>query len=171
MAKSIQDKIIRSFQTTDDLYHRLVLLVGETGTGKTSVLHAVADSLGTPVINVNLALSAKLLDLTAKQRILRLPKILDEIISLTQSPLVLDNLEILFDKDLKQDPLRLLQGISRNRSLVASWSGTVSKGKLLYAETGHPEYQNYALGDTLIVGMDGTSTIDASQEIESAGQT
>jgi hypothetical protein len=73
---------------------------------------------------------------------------------------VLDNLEILFDKDLKQDPLRLLQCISRNRSVLASWNGTVSGSKLMYAETGHPEYRCYDLVDTLVVSMDGTASID-----------
>ena len=71
-----------------------------------------------------------------------------------------DNLEILFDKDLKQDPLRLLQSLSRNRSVVASWNGKKLKGKLTYAELDHPEYRGYDLDDTLIVCMDGTTTID-----------
>ena len=118
MAKPIHDKIKRSLQTAEGLYHRLVLLVGETGSGKTGVLRDVAEEFGTSVINVNLALSSELLELTAKQRSLRLPGILDQIVDKAQSPVVLDNLEILFDKDLKQDLLRLLQGISRNRAVV-----------------------------------------------------
>jgi hypothetical protein len=83
---------------------------------------------------------------------------------------VLDNLEILFDKHLKQDPLRLLQGISRNRSVLASWNGTTAGGRLIYAETGHPEYRSYDLADTLIVGMDGTSTVDSEKNTIEAGQ-
>jgi hypothetical protein len=71
-----------------------------------------------------------------------------------QLPVVLDNLEILFDKDLKQDPLRLLQGLSRNRAVVASWNGSMTSGRLLYAETGHPEYRSYNAVDALIVSMD-----------------
>ena len=106
MAGATQDKIKRSLQAAEGLYHRLVLLVGEAGSGKTSVLRDVAKDFGTEVVNVNLALSAELLELTAKQRALRLPGILDQIVDKEQSPVVLDNLEILFDKDLKQDPLR-----------------------------------------------------------------
>jgi hypothetical protein len=152
------------------LYHRLVLLVGETGSGKTGVLRGVAEAFGTSVINVNLALSSELLELTAKQRSLRLPGILDQIADQTQSPVVLDNLEILFDKDLKQDPLRLLQGLSRNRSVVASWNGAMTFGRLLYAETGHPEYRSYDSVDALIVGMDGTATVDSAKNNREAGQ-
>ncbi len=119
MAEPIHDKINRSLQAAEGLYHRLVLLVGETGSGKTGVLRNVAEGFGASAININLALSGELLELTVKQRSLRLPAILEQIADKAQSPVVLDNLEILFDKDLKQAPLRLLQGISRNRAVVA----------------------------------------------------
>lgn len=170
MAKLIQDKINRSLQAADGLYHRLVLLVGETGSGKTGILRDIAEEFGTTVININLALSSDLLELTAKQRSLRLPGILDQIADKPKSPVVMDNLEILFDKDLKQDPLRLLQGISRNRAVVASWNGSMTSGRLLYAETGHPEYRSYDSVDALIVGMDGVATVDSAKNNREAGQ-
>lgn len=170
MAEPIQDKIKRSLQSAEGLYQRLVLLVGETGSGKTSVLRDVAEEFRTSVINVNLALSNELLELTAKQRSLRLPGILDQIADKANAPVVLDNLEILFDKDLKQDTLRLLQSISRNRVVVASWNGTSIGGRLLYAETGHPEYRSYDSVDALIVGMDGTATIDSAKNNRETGQ-
>lgn len=160
MAEPIHKKIKLSLQAAEGLYHRLVLLVGGTGSGKTSVLQNVASDYGTSVININLALSHELLELTAKQRSLRLPAILDQIADKAGKPVVLDNLEILFDKDLKQDPLRLLQGISRNRSIMASWNGISIGGRLLYAEAGHPEYRSYDMVDALIVSMDGTATVD-----------
>jgi len=170
MAKLIQDKIKRSIQAAEGLYYRLVLLVGESGSGKTGILRDFADDLGAEVININLALSSELLEITAKQRTQRLPGILDHVIEKTRPTVVLDNIEILFDKHLKQDPLRLLQGISRNRSVVASWSGNITGGKLIYAESGHLEYRSYDLADTLIVGMDGTATIDSEKNTTEAGQ-
>ena len=154
MTATIQDKIKQSLLASEGLYHRLVLLVGESGSGKTNVLRDVAEDFGASVINLNLELSSELLELTAKQRSLRLPSILDQIVSCELSPVILDNIEILFDKDLKQDPLRLLQGISRNRAVVASWNGAVTSGRLLYAEPGHPEYRNYETADALIVSME-----------------
>ena len=163
MVGIIQDKIKQSIKASDVLYHRLALLVGETGSGKTGVLQDVASELGTSVVNLNLVLSSELLELTARQRVLRLPEILGQIADKASSPLILDNIEILFDRDLKQDPLRLLQGVSRNRTVVASWSGKYIAGRLLYAETGHPEYRSYDLIDALIVGMDGTITVDSAK--------
>ncbi|MEO9747489.1 MULTISPECIES: BREX-3 system P-loop-containing protein BrxF [Marinobacter] len=170
MAERISSKINRSLQAAEGLYHHLVLLVGETGSGKTSVLRDVAEELGTSVINVNLALSSELLELTTKQRALRLPGILDEIADQANAPVVLDNLEILFDKELKQDPLRLLQSIARNHTVVASWNGAVTSGRLSYAEPDHPEYRSYDSVDALIVGMDGAATIDETRNNTEAGQ-
>jgi hypothetical protein len=160
MTELVLNKIKQSLHAVDGLYHHLVLLTGESGSGKTGVLHKVANDLGTSVININLALSHELLDLTTRQRSLRAAFILDQIVDKAGSPVVLDNLEILFDTELKQDPLRLLQGISRNRSVVASWNGIIDSGRLLYAEPGHPEYRCYEQVDALIVGMEGTATID-----------
>lgn len=170
MAEPIHEIVKRSLQAAEGLYHRLVLLVGESGSGKTGVLRDIAAEFGSSVVNVNLALSSELLELTEKQRSLRLPGILDQIADQAQAPVVLDNIEILFDKNLRQDPLRLLQGISRNRAVVASWNGTMNSGRLVYAETGHPEYRNYDSVDALIVGMDGTATIDSVNSNREAGQ-
>jgi len=170
MAKSIHKQVKRSLQTADGLYHRLVLLVGGTGSGKTGVLRELAAEFGTAVSNVNLELSRELLELTARQRSLRLPGILARLTANCQSPVVLDNLEILFDKDLQQDPLHLLQGISRNRTVLAAWNGTFAAGKLIYAEPGHSEYRSYHTVDVMVVGMDGTATIDSAQTDEEAWQ-
>ena len=172
MKEHIRDTLQRSLKAADGLYYRLVLLVGESGSGKTNVLREVAAESGTTVINVNLEISEALLELTSRQRILRLPGILDQIAGKVQPPVVLDNLEILFDKNLQQDPLRLLQSISRNRTVVASWNGNMNSGRLLYAESSHPEYREYRKNDwgsALLVGMDGTATVDWAKSNEEAG--
>ena len=140
MTSAICTEIQAAVKTSENLYHKLVLVVGKPGSGKTFGLREAAECFKTEIINVNLAISAELLSLTAKQRALRLPEILDQVTDNSISPVVLDNLEILFDMDLKLDPLRLLQGISRNRTTLASWNGSFDDGKLIYAEQGHPEH-------------------------------
>jgi archaellum biogenesis ATPase FlaH len=156
----ILDNLKQSLKTAEGMYHRLILLVGEAGSGKTCVLQDVANEFGTPVVNVNLELSSRLIELTPKQRILQLQKLLDEITGTSHQVLILDNIEILFDKTLKQDPLRLLQKLSRNRSVVASWNGSVEGKKLIYAQSDHPEYQIYDLDSTLIVEIGDTPIND-----------
>jgi DNA polymerase III delta prime subunit len=160
MTPALHKEILRSIEAAGDLYHRLVLLVGKASSGKTTVLREVAEELETEVINVNLVLSSELLELTEKQRSLRLPGLLEDVASKAHSEVVLDNMEILFDKDLKQDPLRLLQSVSRNHVVVATWNGAVTGNRLIYAEAGHPEYRYYDAADALIVNMDGTAVED-----------
>ena len=89
------------------MYHRLVLAVGSSGVGKTNVLSEVSLRVAAPLVNVNLELSRRMLDLTERQRSLELPRILSEIVDAVASNhdiVLLDNIEILFDAALKRDP-------------------------------------------------------------------
>ena len=134
------------------LYFQLILLVGGAQTGKTAVLQGLAESLSVPLINVNLELSRRMLDLTERQRALLTQKLLSEIVRAAPGELVLlDNIEILFDVHLKQDPLRLLQGLSRNKTVVAAWNGSIVDGHMTYAVPDHPEYRRYPMREFLVV--------------------
>ena len=155
MAASTSEEIIDKVNQAHELYHRLVLIVGRSGSGKTSLLQEVSKQTGFRYINLNLELSRALLELTERQRILRLPLLVDEIIGKTGDHVVLiDNLEILFEVSLKQDPLRLLQQISRNQTVVAAWNGTMAGGYLTYAAPNHPEYRRYPAHDLLAVSLE-----------------
>jgi hypothetical protein len=145
---------LQALNETESLYHRLVLLVGETGSGKTTVLQEVCNEIGITPVNLNLELSRLMLEMTAKKRTLQLPKILEEMVNNTDGKTIaIDNLEILFDINLQQDPLRLLQKISRNKNIIVSWNGIVNNGKLMYAVPGHPEYRSYDKSDLLTIPM------------------
>ncbi|GIU85384.1 MAG: hypothetical protein KatS3mg008_2159 [Acidimicrobiales bacterium] len=116
------DQVLRTIDEARGLYHRLILVVGPVGSGKTSALQKVSASTSAPLVNVNLELSRRMLDLTERQRALQLPRLLDEIVGEAAGELVLlDNIELLFDVQLKQDPLRLLQKLSRNKTVMAAF--------------------------------------------------
>ncbi|WP_045217270.1 BREX-3 system P-loop-containing protein BrxF [Desulfonatronovibrio magnus] len=154
MSKSLYDKLISSIEAASSLYFRLIVLAGPSGSGKTRVLQELAKTLDTKVININLEVSSKLLELTQRQRAIKLSETLDQIILRENSPVIMDNIEILFDKTLKQNPLRLLQGMSRNKTILTAWNGHASGDKLVYAQPGHPEYQNYSLEGLVWVSME-----------------
>lgn len=152
MAGTLSQRIIGSLEQAAVLYNRLVLVVGPAGTGKTAALREVAEARSLPLVSVNLELSRRLLELTEKQRALRCAQILGEIVDQADGQTVLlDNLEVLFDPSLHQDPLRLLQRLSRNRTVVATWNGEIEGTYLTYAKPGHPEYQRYQASDLLVV--------------------
>lgn len=108
------------------------------------------------LINVNLELSRRLLDLTSQQRALRLARILDEVLGPDQSPAFLHRVEMIFDPAFQQDPLRLLRQLSRTRTVVAAWSGTVEGAFLTYSEAGHAEYRRHE--------TEGVSVVELSAE-------
>lgn len=150
----ILDDIIWQIDQAAQLYYRLVLVVAPSGKGKSRVLQEIHRVTGAPLLNVNLELSRRMLELTARQRTLQLPRLLSEMIDTFLSQVtLLDNTEILFDVTLKQDPLRLLQGLSRNKTIVATWSGLLKDGFLTYAVPGHPEYRRYPFRDFLAVDL------------------
>ena len=152
MAEPLADQVIRGIGQAVELYHRLVILVAPSGSGKTAALQDVHARTAAPLVNVNLELPRRMLDLTERQRALQLPRLLSEIAGSAATEVVLlDNIEVLFDIPLKQDPLRLLQGLSRNKTVVAAWSGSIDGEHLIYAMPDHPEYRRYPVRDFLVV--------------------
>jgi len=152
MAEPLADMVIRRIGQAAELYHRLVILVAPAGAGKTAALQDVHARTMAPLVNVNLELSRRMLDLTDRQRALQLPRLLAELVGASTADMVLlDNVEVLFDVSLKQDPLRLLQGLSRNKTVVATWSGSIDGEHMVYGTPDHPEYKRYPLRDFLVV--------------------
>ena len=158
MAKPLADQVLRKIGEARELYHRLIVLVGPSGSGKTRALQLVSHAISAPLINVNLELSRRMLDLTERQRALQLPRLLGKIVDEAAGDVVLlDNIEILFDVHLKQDPLRLLKGLSRNKTVVAAWSGSIVDGHMTYAVPDHPEYRRYPIRDFLVASPEVTT--------------
>ena len=158
MAEPLADQIMRKVKQAAELYHRLMLVIAPAGAGKTTALLDVQDRTGAPLVNVNLELSRRMLDLTERQRALQLPRLLRDLVSKSEGEMILlDNIEILFDVGLKQDPLRLLQGLSRNKTVVAAWNGTIVEDSLTYAAPAHPEYRRYPMRDFLVASPEVTA--------------
>jgi hypothetical protein len=158
MAEPLAERVIRSIDQAAELYHRLIMLVAPAGTGKTAALQEVHKRTDAPLVNVNLELSRRMLDLTERQRVLQLPRLLSEMVNVAQADVILlDNIEVLFDVSLKQDPLRLLQGLSRNKTVVAAWGGSIDGEYMVYAKPDHPEYKRYPLRDFLVVNPEASA--------------
>jgi chromosomal replication initiation ATPase DnaA len=151
-------KLAQAIQQAAHQYFRLVILAGAPGAGKTAVLQSVAQKVSGQLVNVNLELSKRMLELTRTQRSRQVERLLKAVIAAVPGDVVLlDNLEMLFDTGLEVEPLRLLQVVSRNRTIVASWNGSYQDGTLTYAEPGHPEFIQYKQPGAVIITV-GTST-------------
>ncbi len=155
MEELLADHVMQKIIQAGELYYRLIILVAPAGSGKTAILQEIQEWKSYPLVNVNLELSRRMLELTERQRALQLPRLLSEIVNASAGDVVLlDNIELLYDVSLKQDPLRLLQGLSRNKTLVVAWNGSANSGHLTYAMPEHPEYRRYVISDFMIVSPD-----------------
>lgn len=143
MLKQIEQRI----NEVGVLQTKLVLLIGRPGSGKSALVSALAKQHGIRVMNVGAALGRQLAAMSQRQRALQANVVLRDLADehAEGDLLLLDNLELLFDRSLKLDPLDLLKRHAHARRVVAVWPGVLREGRLVYAEMGHPEYQDYGL--------------------------
>jgi hypothetical protein len=138
------DEIVSAGREAADAYHRLVLLVAPIGAGKSARLTAAADAQGWPLVNVNQVVADGLLELDVRERAIKCKPVLAEAVAdAGGATVVLDNIEMLFEDHLKQDPLRLLQSLARTTTLVVSWPGNYDGRSLTFADPGHRDYRKY----------------------------
>ncbi|WP_368411106.1 BREX-3 system P-loop-containing protein BrxF [Gilvimarinus sp. 2_MG-2023] len=70
---------------------------------------------------------------------------------------LLIGLEVLFDRSLAVDPLKLLMKCARTKTIIVSWPGEINSNGLSYANVSHPEYRMYKpseLDDVIFLSAD-----------------
>lgn len=118
--------------------HQLIILKENFGDNQ---LQSVAAKLNLPYLNVNLVLSTALKDAPVRRRPHKVLDVLSDAIKRTgEKDVCLDHIELCFEPTLRQDPIRLLEHLSREFTLVVSWKGPCEGDELVYAEPEHPEY-------------------------------
>lgn len=129
------------------LHSKLILLVGSQNTGKTSLLKAFGKRVDAELLNVGSQLGLQLAGLSQKQRPIEAISLLRILADqhAKDDLLLIDNIEILFDRTLQLDPLDLLKRQAQVRRVVAVWPGELHDGRLTYAVMGHPEHQDYGI--------------------------
>lgn len=123
---------------------KLLLLIGAPNSGKSELLRMLAERRKLHILNIGAALGRELLTIPSPRRHLQAADLLKGLADefSREGLLLMDNLELLFDQELKLSPLDLLRRHSQARRVVATWPGTLTDNKLSYATTGHPEYRD-----------------------------
>lgn len=156
------DKLERLVGEIGDLQSKLILLVGNAG--KTRLLRTLAERLNVAPFNVGVKLGHRLAATPASARGFSANELLREITdsALGDAPLLLDNIEVLFEPSLKINPLDLVKRLAHSRRVVAVWPGEMRDDRLVYASTGHPEHRDYSRDGVVVFetaqGAQGTRT-------------
>jgi hypothetical protein len=134
-------QLLRSeIETTKNQRYKLMFLFGSIKKSNQLLINEFQKN-GYHTINVSLFLSDKLRQISSEKRPYEVVKWLKQAINEQKSDVVfLHNIEYLFDPELKQNPVKLLEALSGNTVLLVLWPGKEEHGVLNYATPEHPEY-------------------------------
>ena len=150
-------KLERLIGEIGDLNSKLILLVGTSRSGKTQLLRQLSARLNIESLNVGLELGRRLAATPNNKRSFSAGELLREIALLepfgdrTETPLLLDNLELLFEPSLQINPLDLVRRLAHSRSVVAVWPGELRGDRLIYADMSHPEHRDYSQDGVVVL--------------------
>lgn len=141
------EKLDRLVEDISSLNSKLVLLIGPPRSGKSNLLRQLSERRQTRVLNVGVALGRQLLPVPGTRRHLQAADLQKDLADefARQGLLLLDNIELLFDRTLQLNPLDLLKRHAHARRVIAVWPGDFREDRLSYAVTGHPEHQDYGV--------------------------
>lgn len=136
-----------------DLNSKLVLLVGASRSGKTKLLRELGTKLNIEPLNVGLELGRRLAATPINKRGFSAGELLREIADKERidDPLLLDNLELLFEKGLQINPLDLVKRLAHSKRVVAVWPGELRGDRLIYADMSHPEHRDYSRDGVVVL--------------------
>lgn len=159
-AAPLEARVRRALEQVGHDRHKLIILLGPFGSGKTALLKAVAPTAGARYLNLNLALSERLLTVPRSQYDdgVTVHRLVDEICDELShgEPLFVDNVELLFSPELGRiNPVDTFKRIARQRPVVLALPGRRIGGQIEYSQVGRADYmampvseQEYAVIET-----------------------
>ncbi len=146
-------KLERLIGEIGDLNSKLILLVGPSRSGKTQLLRQLGYKLSIEPLNVGLELGRRLAATPNNKRGFSAGELLREIAvnERTEDPLLLDNLELLFEPGLQINPLDLVRRLAHSKRVVAVWPGELRGDRLIYADMSHPEHRDYSRDGVVVL--------------------
>ncbi len=141
------ERLDRLVEDISGLKSKLVLLNGPPRSGRSNILGQLAARRKMRVLNLGATLGCALLTVPSTRRHLQAADIFKDLADdfASHGLLLIDNIELLFDRSLQLSPLDILKRHAHARRVVAVWPGELQEGRLSYATTGHPEHQDYGI--------------------------
>ena len=157
MKSAITGELITAIQAVQADRHKLIILLGKFGAGKTAILKQTAAEVVGKYLNLNMELSEKLLGIPTSQYLdgTTVHAIIDQLCedaSPHQEPLFVDNLEILFSPELgKINPIDTFKRISRERPVVIALPAYRQGSSAIYSSSGHEDYVVMPLEEYIVI--------------------
>jgi hypothetical protein len=144
-------KLERYVNQLGELHTKLIVLAGQHGSGKTKLLQELGTKLGVQPLNVNLELGRRMSATPHAARGFSAGQLLRDIADRQRKEdvLLLDNIELLFERGLQINPLDLIKRLAHSKRVVVVWPGELRGNRLYYAEMTHPEYRDYDADDVV----------------------
>lgn len=135
-------------------HYNIVILYGPHGCGKTSILKSVALNQGFKYINIGEKLSELLKEISSSNRAQNVQYMLESL--LKKGTTIIDNTEILFDKELHLNVTSLLRNLGRKRTsaLVISIPGSFTAGKLFFSQAPYVDSAQYDMHDFILIAAE-----------------
>jgi|SRR5690625_1323842 len=125
-----------NIQDMNNWYHKLIYLVDRNAQFQSTIPFLESFTK----VNVNKIVSEKLLGIPRQKYPMYVNDILVEALDDQDDTYILQHIDILFDSQLKINPVKLFEQLSKHYQLIVEWPGKYENNQLSYAEYGHPEY-------------------------------
>lgn len=164
MADNTVQQLVEAVHTTSHDRHKLVLVLGDFGSGKTPLLRAVSDRVGGEYINLNLQLTERLRQLPRSRYNdgVTVHREIDQLcgeFSPDDRPLFIDNIELLFSPELgKVNPVDTFKRISRQRPIVLALPARRDGSYAEYSTVDRPDYMHMEIGEYIVINLEEASS-------------
>jgi energy-coupling factor transporter ATP-binding protein EcfA2 len=154
------NKLTEAFRIVAADRHKLVILLGDFGSGKTKLLKQLAPEVNAEYVNLNLHLTERLLALPRSRYRdgVTVHCLIDELcdeLSSDRRPLVVDNVELLFSLEVgKINPVDTFKRISRERQVVLAMPAKRQGNDAVYSTLGREDYASIPLENYPVIEME-----------------
>ena len=114
----------------DTKKHKLLLLIGRPGSGKSKFLYNYSREKGIPILNLDNILGEKIPEGKDANYVYAFTQ--GFLSTYTPEEILLDKKKILYQKDSNIDLLDFLRELSQSKTVVATWNGYTENGKLIH---------------------------------------
>ncbi|WP_028043431.1 BREX-3 system P-loop-containing protein BrxF [Candidatus Stoquefichus massiliensis] len=130
--------ISQKVEELNDIKHKLLLIIGQPGSGKSKLIREYSNETGIPIVDLD-----KIFINTPSEKLMHEMK--NFLSTYHQKVLLLDNKKILYAKNSQIDLLAFLKELSEDIIVVATWNGKIEDGQLFHFCKDAPEDLIYSV--------------------------